>query len=385
MLEGIRIVDMTSIVFGPYATQMLADLGAEVIKVEPPTGDIARGGPFAKTPGMGVGHMTLNNGKMSVVLDLKKPDDAAKMRALLKTADVFIHNVRAKAIERLGFDYEAVRALRDDIIYAHCVGFGSGGRYRDLPAYDDVIQAATGTATLLPRVDGDERPRYLPSLIGDKVPGLYGAYAVLGALVHKLRTGEGQRVEIPMFEAFTHFMMQEHLFGGVSVPQTAPMGYPRQLDPSRQPFPTADGHITIVLYTDEISKRLIEVFDDAALGRDARFGTPEGRMRHSAEFYGEIARRTPARTTAEWSALFSAAGIPSMPLRDLADLREDPHLQDVGFFKRREHPSEGGYLALKPPVSFSAYQEERKRHAPRLGEHNDQLDDLIAQRPRHAG
>lgn len=379
MLEGIRIVDLTSIVFGPYATEILADLGADVIKVEPPAGDMfRRAGAPAQTPGMGACHMTLNRGKLSVTLDLKNQADVVKMRDLLATADVFIHNVRRRPIERLGLDYTSVRAINKDIIYTHCVGFGSSGRYRDLPAYDDVIQAATGTATLLSRVDGEPRPRYLPSLIADKVAGLHGAYAVLAAIIHKLRTGEGQLVEVPMFESFAHFMMQEHLYGATFISQAYAAGYPRQLDPMRQPFPTADGYISIVLYTDAVAVRLINLFGDEKLSNDERFAGPQERQRYMSALYAEIACRTPAQTTAEWTKLFEAAQIPSMPMRDLEDLAEDPHLKDVGFFARSEHPTEGAYLSMKGPVSFSARPAEKLGPAPTLGEHNDRLEGLLS-------
>ena len=195
MLEGLRVVDMTSVVFGPYCTQILADFGAEVIKVEAPGGDVFRHAARpARTPGMAPGYIALNRGKQSLLLDLKQDADRRILSDLLCDADIFIHNVRAEAIARLGFDYDTVRELAPDIIYAHCVGFGSGGPYAGLQAYDDVIQAASGTATLLPRVDGNERPRYLPSLIADKVAGLHAAYAVMGAVIHRLRTGAGQHV-----------------------------------------------------------------------------------------------------------------------------------------------------------------------------------------------
>jgi crotonobetainyl-CoA:carnitine CoA-transferase CaiB-like acyl-CoA transferase len=310
MLEGIRIIDMSSVVFGPYATQMLADLGADVIKVETPQGDQMRvGGKPARTRLMGPVHITLNRGKRSVVLDLKDAADAEMMRALLKGANVFIHNVRGRAIAQLGFDYEAVRALNPEIIYVHCVGFGGGGPYSDLQAYDDVIQAATGAATLAGRVDGDPRPRYIPSLIADKVAGLYGAQAVLAALVHYLRTGRGQFVEAPMFEAFAHFILEEHLFGATFVPPITPAGYPRQLDPARQPFPTSDGYISIVPYTDP---NLIEVFH--VLGRpevieDARFATPRDRAVNITELYAIMAELTPGRSTADWLAALRQARV----------------------------------------------------------------------------
>jgi len=374
MLHGVRIIDMTGVVFGPYATQMLADLGADVIKVEPPQGDQMRmAGRPARTRLMAPGHMTLNRGKRSVVLDLKVTADAEVMRALLRQGDVFIHNVRGQAIEKLGFGYDAVRELNPDIIYVHGVGFGQQGPYADLQAYDDVIQAATGATTLASRVDGDPRPRYIPSLIADKVAGLYGAQAVLCALVHRLRTGRGQYVEAPMFEAFAHFLLEEHLCAHTFVPPTGPVGYPRQLDPERQPFPTADGYISIVPYTDA---NLVEVF--SVLGRpevveDPRFATPRDRATNVSELYREIAELTPARTTEEWVSALRAARLPAMAVRDLAEVTEDPHLQAVGFFRRRSHPTEGDFLEMQPPIRYADAEPFDARYAPLLGEHTEEI------------
>lgn len=354
MLEGIRIVDLTTIVFGPYATQMLADMGAEVIKVEAPGGDQTRqfGRSRATARQMGPVHCTLNRGKRAIALDLKVPADAETMRRLLATADVFIHNVRGEAMERLGFGYEAVRGLRGDIVYVHCQGFGSGGPYEGLQAYDDVIQAATGTATLLPRADGNPAPRYLPSLIADKVAGLYGAQAVLGALVHRLRSGEGQFVEVPLFESFAHFMLQEHLFGAAFDPPLEPAGYPRQIDPNRQPFPTADGHVSIVPYTPATIAKLFELLGATHVFDDPRFATPIDRLRNISALYGEIARYTPARTSAEWVRILNAGGVPCMPVRDLDSIRDDPHLAATGFFRVRSHPEEGEYVEMPLPIRF---------------------------------
>lgn len=381
MLEGIRVVDLTSVVFGPYATANLADLGADVIKVEPPGGDMFRAaGKPAATPMMGPCHMTLNRGKRSVVLDLKNPGDAATMRELLATADVFIHNVRGKAIARLGFDYEAVRALRPDIIYVHCTGFGGGGRYRDLQAYDDVIQAATGTCSLAPRVDGDPRPRYIPSLIADKVAGLHGTQAVLAALVHKLRTGEGQRVEVPMFESFAHFMLIEHLFGLTFDPPTSPEGYPRQLDPNRQPFPTRDGYVSIVPYTEEIVRRLFALLGAPEVLDEPRFATQAERARNATQLYAEVARLTTRFTTEELVPMLHGARIPALPCRDLGDILADPHLADAGFFKRRTHPSEGDYFEMQPPIRYAAATARDLRMPPRVGEHTQEIRDELAAR-----
>ena len=379
MLAGIKVVDLTSVVFGPYCTQILADLGAEVIKVEAPgAGDAFRwSAKAAVTPGMAPGFMAFNRGKQSIALDLKNPDDLAAMKALLREADVFVLNVRGKAVERLGLDYETVKALNPEIIYAHCVGFRQDGPYADLQAYDDVIQAATGTATLLPRVDGDPRARYLPSLIADKVAGLHGAYAVLAAIVHKLRTGEGQKIEIPMFEAFTHFMMLEHLAGQTFDPPNGPAGYSRQLDPDRQPFPTADGFISIVFYNDDAWIRAFELLGNAAFLDDERFATRKSRVQNMALMYREVARLTPAFATADLLARCHAAQIPAQAVRDLGDIMQDPHLVATGFFSREEHPSEGGYFAMAAPVRFAAHADVPARPTPLLGEHTDQLRPVV--------
>ncbi|PKB14798.1 crotonobetainyl-CoA:carnitine CoA-transferase CaiB-like acyl-CoA transferase [Novosphingobium kunmingense] len=373
MLEGIRVLDLTTVVFGPYCTQTLADLGADVIKVESPgSGDAFRwSARAAATPGMSPGFMAFNRGKRSLALDLKQEDDLARMKDLLVKADVFVVNVRGKALERLGLDYEAVRAINPDIVYVHCVGFGQDGPYADLQAYDDVIQAATGTATLLPRVDGDARPRYLPSLIADKVAGLHAAYASLAALLHRQRTGEGQRVEVPMFEAFSHFMLSEHLGGRSFTPALGPAGYARQLDPDRQPFPTSDGHISIVAYTDDAWSRIFALLDEPDFLAEPRFATARDRVRNQAALYQGMAALTPRFTTEDLLGRCAAAQIPAQAVRDLDAMLDDPHLNGVDFFRRRQHPSEGGYVEMRAPVAFSARPGIDPLPPPRLGEHAD--------------
>lgn len=374
MLEGIRIIDLSTVIFGPYATQMLADLGAEVIKIESPTGDTPRYmGGFKNTPYMGGTHMTVNRGKKSAVLDLKKPEDADVLRKLIEDADVFVHNIRARAITKLGFGYDAVKAIKPDIIYAHFTGFSQDGPWKDWPAYDDVIQAATGTTSLLSRVDGNPAPRYLPSLIADKVSGTYGAQALLVALIHKLRTGEGQHVEVPMLDCFASFMLTEHLQDAVFEPPLGPPGYPRQLDPARQPFPTADGHIVIVPYTDAKIVKLFELLEDSDFLSTAPFDTPMGRFQNMTPIYARIGEMTPKKTNAEWIALLNAHDFPVMPVADLADVFANPHLQATGFFQLAEHPSEGMIRQMRPPVRYSADPNRAIGFAPRLGEHTDDI------------
>jgi crotonobetainyl-CoA:carnitine CoA-transferase CaiB-like acyl-CoA transferase len=374
LLQGVKVVDLTTVVFGPYTTQILADLGADVIKIETAAGDVLRySGPPAKTVGMAPAFLAFNRGKQSIALDLKNPDDLAVMKGLLNDADVFVLNVRGKAAERLGLDYEAVKLLNPDIIYAHCVGFGQDGPYADLQAYDDVIQAASGTATLLPRVDGNPAPRYLPSLIADKVSGLHGGYAVLAAIIHKLRTGRGQQVEIPMFEAFSSFMLAEHFGGKAFDPPNGPACYTRQIDPDRQPCPTADGYISLVIYNSDAIDRVFALLGDPQFLNDPRFETAPQRFKNTASIYQRIAELTRAFTTADLLAACQAADIPAQRVRDIGDMVDEPHLRATGFFKRRTHPTEGDYFEMQPPVKFSDAQTVPRGFPPQIDEQGEAI------------
>ena len=383
MLAGIKVVDLTSVVFGPYCTQVLADLGAEVIKIESPgLGDAFRWSAKAPaSPNMAPAFMAVNRGKRSIVLDLKAADDLAVLNALLDDADLFVVNVRGKALARLGLDYVSLSARLPALIYVHCVGFGQNGPYADLQAYDDVIQAVSGTATLLTRVDGDPRPRYLPSLLADKVAGLHAAYASLAALFHRTRTGEGQLVEVPMFEAFTSFMMLEHLGGQTFDPPVGPAGYARQVDPDRQPFPTADGHISMVMYSHEAWERIFTLLGAPEFVQQERFNGPGDRARHQSELYRQIAALTPGFTTADLLAQCAAAQIPAQAVRDLSEVIDDPHLAATGFFRRRDHPSEGGYFEQAPPVRFGSDDGEPGRMPPVLGADSAAIRAELAARP----
>ena len=375
MLSGIKVLDLTTVVFGPYATHILSDLGAEVTKVEAPgTGDIARYlGMPAKTLGMSPTFFAINGGKRSVVLDLKNADDLAQMHRLIAETDVFVLNVRGKAAERLGLDYASVSARNPGIVYVHCVGFGEDGPYAGQPAYDDVVQAATGTTSLLSRVDGNPKARYFPSLIADKVSGLHAAYATLAGIVHKLRTGEGQRIEVPMFEAFAQFMLVEHLGGLTFDPPNAPVCYFRQIDPDRQPFPTKDGYISLVPYTEASWPAMFALLGEPQVMDDERFATREARIANIGALYRKLAELTPRFTCAELEAMCADADIPARPARDIGDIRADPHLQATGFFTRREHPSEGAFFEMKHPVKFGAWAPRPRGFAPLLGEHDAQV------------
>ncbi len=371
ILKDIRIVDMTSVIFGPYCTATLAAMGADVIKLEPAEGDEVRkvGRPVA-TRGMGPCHMTVNHGKRSVTWNLKTDEGRQRFEQLVRTADVFIHNLRAGAVARNGLGYEALRRLRPDLVYVHCTGFGLDGPYAGRSAYDDIIQAASGAASLLPRVDGNPAPRFLPMALADKVSGLHAVQAVLGALFHRERTGEGQEVEVPMFECFTHFLLQEHLYGHTFVPPNDRMGYPRQTDPLRQPMRTADGHMVVAPYSDD---RWVRFFD--AIGEPdflPRHGllTARDRFDKLDLLQRKMAEALPARTTAQWLEIFAAHDIPACRVNDLTDVLNDPHLAAVGFFEHRTHPTEGDYLHMRQPVKFSRAPSSSERHAPLLGEHD---------------
>lgn len=374
MLEGIRIVDASTVIFGPYATQMLADLGAEVIKIEAKRGDTPRWmGHFRNTPYMGATHLTVNRGKKSVVLDLKDEADAAILKNLLATADVFVHNVRARAIERLGFGYEAVKAIKPDIIYTHFVGFGQDGPWADEPAFDDVIQAASGTTSLLSRVDGNPAPRYFPSLIADKVAGTYGTQAILAALVHKFRTGDGQHVEVPMLECFTSFMLLEHLQDSVFDPPLGPMGYPRQLDPARQPFPTSDGYLSIVAYTDDKIVRFFQILGDPDFLSQPPLDTPMGRFQNMTPIYARMGELTRQKSSAEWIEILKAEDFPVVHACDLEEVFDNEHLVATNFFRAREHPTEGLIREMAPPLRFSADPDRVIAPAPTLDEHGEAI------------
>jgi formyl-CoA transferase len=367
-LTGYRVVDMTSVVAGPYATQIIADLGADVIKVEGTDGDLMRtSGPYTRHRDMATLYLNINRNKRSVALDLKLESAKAVLRKLIARADVFITNTRPAAMARLGFDYESVRALRGEIVYLHLVGFGSDGAYAGRQAYDDLVQAASGLADLLPKTERGGEPRFLPSLVADKTTALHAVYGLIAALLHKERTGEGQFVEVPMLESVTSFNLVEHLYGHLHVPPSGQWGYTRVLTPNRRPFRTQDGYIAIMPYADQHWPRFFEVAGRAELWNRWRGTSRQDRSRHIDELYGMIAELTLEKTTADWMELLDKHNIPCMRVNRLEDLMQDPHLEQSGFFEQREHPTEERYVTLTHPVRFSRCDTAFRLHAPRLG------------------
>jgi crotonobetainyl-CoA:carnitine CoA-transferase CaiB-like acyl-CoA transferase len=382
-LKGVRILDMTSVVFGAYATQMLGDLGADVIKVEFPGGrrggggDIMRwaGHPPAGAPAdLGPIFMAINRNKRSILLDLREERAAKALRRLIKSSDVFAASVRYDGLTRLGLDYEGVKAIRPDVIYVHGAGYGADGPYAGEPAYDDLIQSASGLADLLPRVDGAPTPRLIPSLVADKVSGHFMVQAVLAALVHHGRTGEGQFVEVPMLECITSFNLAEHMYGHVYDPPTGPWGYTRVANPERKPFATKDGYIGLLPYTDKQWDQFFEAAGWAdTFGKDPRFSDYATRGKHVRELYQLVEQATITRTTDEWLALLKPLSIPVVRMNRLDDLPGDEHLTKVGLFERYEHPEAGAYYATRPPLRFSATPANIRRHPPKMGEHTQEL------------
>ncbi len=365
-LSGYRIIDLTAVVLGPVATLHLADMGADVIKVEPPEGDIMRNAGNAPTQGMGPIYLGLNRNKRALCLDLKKPQAVAALKRLIASADVFVHNMRVEAIERLGLGYDAVKAVKPDIVYAYSVGYKHSGPYGRKPAFDDLVQGASGAAMLASRVDGGP-PRFLPTLVVDKTTGLHLGMAILAALLHRERTGEGQMVEVPMLETITNFWLVEHMFNHSYEPARGTMGYTRILSPDRRPYRTKDGYVCALPYTEKHYRVFAEEIGRPELMSDPRFATAKARSDNGPAIQAIIAEAMPARTTAEWMAFFERADIPSMVVNDLEQLFEDSHLKETGFFTTREHPTEGPIRTMASPFDFSRTPASYRRHAPHLG------------------
>lgn len=366
-LHGIRVIDLSTVLMAPLATRILADHGADVIRIESLEGDTVRNGLPARHEGMSSLVLNLSRNKRSVSLDLKHPDGRLAALDLMGTADVVVTNMRRAALERLGLDPTSVRAVHPRLVYCVANGYGSDGPYAGRPAYDDAIQAASGLAWLMAQVQ--DRPGYVPTIVVDKVVGMAVAQAVMAAVIHQLRTGEGQEVEVPMFETMVAFNLVEHHRGQVFEPPEGPMGYDRVLSPNRRPARTADGWIGILPYTDAHWRAFFEIAGRTELFADPRFATFNARMAHIDEAYGIIDEVAPSRTTAAWLAACEAAHIPAMAVLDLRRVAEDPHVVAVGLMDVVEHPTEGPYRHIREPARFGASPPGLRLPAPRLGQH----------------
>ncbi len=330
LLKGLRILDLTSVILGPYGTQILGDLGAEVIKVEPPEGDSMRPVAPVAVPSLSAIFANFNRNKRSVVLNLKSEAGRAGLRKLLPTADVFVHNMRQEAMDKLSFTFKAVREVSPTIIYAAAVGFGRHGRYAGKPAYDDVIQAASGFAGLFQMRDG--APLYAPSIAADKVSGIHLAYAIMAALLYRERTGEVPGyLEVPMFELMAAFSLSEHM-SAATFEENGKVGYVRVISPSRRPYKTKDGWVGVLPYTQRNWTKILAEIGRSDVAELDWFKDATQRSARVDELYDILAGALISRTTAEWLATFERLDIPSQPVRLPNDLLRDPHLGDVGFF-----------------------------------------------------
>jgi crotonobetainyl-CoA:carnitine CoA-transferase CaiB-like acyl-CoA transferase len=367
-LQGIRVVDMTTVMMGPYATLQLAEMGADVIKVEAPDGDSMRSVGPMRSPGMGPLFLHANRGKRSIAVDLKCEDGRDIMTKLVMEADVFVSNIRAAALARLGLDYDSLSRLNPKLIYATSNGFGAGGEYEGRPAYDDLIQGLAGVPELAARASGDGIPRYAPIVMADRVTGLMLANGILAALVGRAATGRGRSLDVPMFEAITHMVMGDHLGGLTFDPPIGPSGYSRLLVANRRPFKTKDGHICAVIYTSAHWKAFLELDDDGDLyRRDPRFCNLQERTKHIGELYAMVAERMLGRTSAEWLLLLTKADIPAAPMHTPESLLDDPHLKAVCFFEHTGGQTEGDIIQMRHPCRMSDMPVRGVTQAPRLG------------------
>jgi len=367
-----RVVDMSTVLAGPNCARYLADFGADVIKVEAPSGDIMRHVGPMRNPGMGHIYLNLNRNKRSIALDLKQTEARDALRKLASTADVMVSNVRPAAMARLGLGYDDIRSVNPRIIYANATGYGAGGRYAGKPAYDDLIQGLSGIAGITRDAWGGE-PRYMPLAIADRTVGLYLANAISAALFHRERTGQGQAIEIPMFEVFAEYLLGDHLAGLTFDPPEGPQYYPRLVSKHRRPYATSDGHVCALVYTDTHWKNFFHAIGRNDLMQDARFSTHGARADNIDEVYEFVSDTLKTRTTAEWVALLDANDIPVTPLNDIQSLLDDPHLNDTGFFRLVDHPTEGRLRMTDVPGSWTASQPSVRSLSPGLGEHTAEV------------
>ena len=367
-LAGVKVLDLTSVLMGPYATQIFADLGADVIKIEGPQGDTTRFIPPGPDANRGAMFLNVNRGKRSLALDLKQPSARSALLKLANSADVFIHSMRAQAIARLGLDYPALRASSPKIIYANLYGFSRNGPYRDYPAYDDIVQAASGIVDLQARLAGGQ-PTYTANVIADKVAGLTGAYAVMAALYAREKTGLGQEIEVPMFETLVSFASVEHLCGSLFEPPLGPPEYPRATSEARKPYRTADGYVGVMIYNDKHWQSFFKELGNPDWSQDPMFENMRSRTQNIGAVLARVAAVLETRTTEEWMTIFRHAEIPATPIASLTDLLHDPHLEQTGFWEDRH--TEAGHLRFPGiPTSFSETPGEIGDPGPVLGAHS---------------
>lgn len=365
-LEGVRVVDLSSVVVGPICTRVLADQGANVIKVEPPEGDLLRNlAVGARSPGMPGKFIQFNRNKRSICLDLKQPAAMAAMHRLLDGADIFVSNIRPAALARLGLDAASLAARNPRLIHCAILAFGTGGRYANRPAYDPIIQSLAGIAGTFERATGE--PRFVPMVMTDHTTGLIAAQCIGFALYRRERTGRGEAIEVPMFENMASFVATEHLGAASFDPPVGPSGDLRQLSPFYRPLPTKDDWITVSPNTDAQAFAFFDAIGRPELRDDPRFRSAQARTANAAAYFEVRAQGLAQRGTAEWLAILEAADVPVAAYNGIDDLAQDPHLRDVGFFLPEDHPTEGRLHRTANPNRFGGGERADALPAPRLG------------------
>ena len=372
-LSGVRIIDLTNVIMGPFATHILADLGADVIKIESPDGDSLRAYKPSRSDNMSGVFLHLNRNKKSVVLDLKSEDGCLALDRLIAGADVFVHALRPKAISRLGYPPERVRELNPDIVYCGAYGFSTDGPYADKAAYDDIIQAGSGIAAMAARIGDTAEPAYVPTVLCDKLGGQAIAYSILAALFARERGAGGQDIEVPMFETSIEFMLLEHMGGFAFEPSLGRPGFSRVLSKFRKPFRTADGYCCILPYSDRNWESFYDFVGRPELANDPRYSRLGVRVQNIDDLYELIEQEAPRHTNDQWVSFCDENSVPCMPVLSIEDLPQDPHVQAVGMFTIGQHPTEGAYKVIRSPIRFSGSQFTVARHAPALGQDTEEI------------
>lgn len=370
-LSGVRVLDLTSVLMGPYCTQILSDLGADVIKVENPEGDTTRFVGGAKRHGRSGMFSNLNRGKRCITLDLRNPAGRDLCLRLAGKADVMIHSIRLQALQRLGLDYPKVRESNPDIIYCNLFGYGRDGRYSGKPVYDDTIQAISGMSMLQAEMHGE--PQYVTTVLCDKIAALSAVYAINAALFSRQRGSGGQEIDVPMFESMASFLLAEHISGALYVPPLTRPVYERPVTPYRRPYKTRNGYLSVLVYNDKQWRRFVEISGRPELAADPRFASQADRSRNIADFCRMVADILLERDSEVWVEALEAAEIPVAKLNRMDDLFSDPHLQDVGFFKDLNDPLDGHLRLPSQPVLFSRTPAGFETAGPMQGEHTDQV------------
>jgi crotonobetainyl-CoA:carnitine CoA-transferase CaiB-like acyl-CoA transferase len=370
-LKGVRILDLTTVVMGPLATRAMGDMGADVIRIEPPEGDFMRDFDPKRSDHMSAFSMNVNRNKRSVVLDLKSEAGRQALLDLAESADAFVTNLRPRALASLRITDADLRARRPDLVYCSATGFGSDGPYADKAAYDDVIQAASGLASMFAWM-GDE-PAYIPSIVADKVASLHITYAVVAALYQRAMTGEGEFIEVPMAESLASFNLVEHLQGHTYRPPVGEFSYQRLLTKHRKPRKSADGWVCLLPYSDQNWSDFFRLSGLDQYADDPRFATVNARIENVNALYELLEQVAITKTTAEWMELCDAHSIPAAPVAELADLGEDPHFKAVGLIEDHEHPTEGPYRVVRSPIKFRSGDPGLFQHTAGLGEHTAEV------------